>query len=451
MTISKVEHLLTVHIRRLVTQHISTLHLKVAAFTTSLSSCLFIGAILTISLYTPYFTEKLGYSQLQINLIGSFISLGMYLPLPVLGYLADAHGPVILSVISLLMLAPGYYIVALVYDQNLSFETILAGFLLIGCGTSSLYFACLLSCAKIYPHFKSLSISGPITCYGLSSFIISKLVLSFPYFQDGQGHMDISKIFTSLSVLFVVLSFLNWIASSIVTIEKDVLFSEDTETTSLLPEQEVSHHARFRKFLHDKSMYLLFLSLLLCVGPLESFIINISSFSDVLSLDNSSELIKFSVCSTLARLVFGILIEMIDATLLHKISIILCIFLVQFLGSISSFYPQRFLPLGSISALFGIAYGGIFTVYPTTLVNIWGVDIFGSTWGLFMLAPAFGSILFGLIYGVEFDKYCLIHADTLISNVNCLYHSFAIVSAGILVSAILIIIGWRLCWRNRNL
>jgi len=476
MALSNIETALTKHIRFFLQTHYSTSSLKKLACSISLLSCLCAGSVLLFSLFTPILQHQLHYTQLQINIIGSFTSIGMYLPLPILGYLADCHGPVLLSIISVVMFPPSYLFAAVVIKRALSFWYLAISFAFIGCATSALYFTALLTCAKIYPKSKGLTISAPVTCFGLSSLIGSQ-VLKLDFLQKN-GELDLFKCFRFFSWLYLFLGLFNWISASVVTIERDVLLrkSEDSERTPLLEDQPAQveennrengegsndlvsdHKAKFMKFLKDFSTYILLFSLLLSIGPSEMYITNMGSLIKAISPKSSisDQVSIHAVFSTLSRLSLGALSDFLVTKFKIPRSLLLLVIILiglitQVLIACSIFVSDQYY---IISALSGITYGGLFTLYPTVIFSIWGPEIFGSAWGSFMVAPAIGSTSFGLVYGFTYDSSCNIFTESskqLSYHSNCASLVFWINSIGFILSAILLVFAWKGIWIKRGI
>ncbi|KAG7838747.1 hypothetical protein KL919_001301 [Ogataea angusta] len=408
--------------------------------------------------------DNLDYNQFSINIVGACMVMGLYMTLPVLGYLSDSHGPVLLAMISLI-LCPGYFLASAAYEYRLNYSWMCLAFFLIGCGTSSAYFCSLLTCAKIYPERKGLSISLPVTFYGLSSLVLANL-FKLPVFQRTSGEIDILKVFTALALLYLVLGIFNWISSIIVTIEKEVVYqkiqgeseqreedTEDDESTPLLNSQLLepeTQGTKFRQFLSSPSTRLLYIALFFLAGPLEIFVTNLGSLTvmvgDLSNKDVATQVNYFSMFSTMTRLLMGAatdLLGTIRATTLLLVSGIAVATLSFFLIAID--YSH----FSVITSLVGIGYGSAFTLFPTLIATVWGVEILGSTWGLFLSAPAFGSLVFGMFYAFEFDTYCDISITSW--NVYCLTFPFALFAAGFALSGVLVYLCWRLYWHTSRL
>lgn len=106
MALSKVEHYLSYHTRLLLPHVLSLKSSHRIAYIFSLLSAVSAGFITLISLYSQPWQNHLNYSSWQINTIASMTNLGMYLTPPILGMIADSHGPITLSLLSIIGLYP---------------------------------------------------------------------------------------------------------------------------------------------------------------------------------------------------------------------------------------------------------------------------------------------------------------------------------------------------------
>lgn len=417
-------------------------------------------------------------------MIVSLSAIGMYLCLPGLGYLADCHGPALLSLISIWAFCPAYFVNATLVqavengnENQLSSTSIIVmaiSFCFIGLATSSLYFSSLLTCAKIYPSHRSLAISLPVTCYGLSSLIGAQL-LKLNYFHKRGDILDLYRVFRFFSVLYLVVGILNFVSNSIVSLEQEVIFGDEEPLLSsseqsslqcseqygteeaLTPQRSMiepfNHHERYIKFLKDKSAWLFLLSFFFCVGPMESFQNNLgliiaSATGNAANLENQVSVL--AGMSTIIRLLIGVAADwMSSPKRAYPISKVWIIIVLGFVGAVGQFGPNLGLNFTLISMLNGITYGGVFTTYPTIITSIWGVDIMGSTWGSFMVAPALGSIFFSLLHGEKMDQ-C--PSDIGVGGNNgCLKQYFQITGMSLLASVVCMIIVWRFMWAKRGI
>ncbi|CAH2354270.1 probable transporter Mch1p [[Candida] railenensis] len=514
--INRFSHSIKIYLSR----HISIQYLKLSAFLVALFSCLSCGSILLFSLYSVSIHEMIGMSYLQINFIASLSAIGMYLCLPVLGYLSDCYGPSLLAMLSIWLFVPSYFFCSRIVrsataniinngklehgeDNRAYLYAFGVCFFFIGLATSSMYFSSLLTCAKIYPKYKGIAISLPVSCYGMSSLILSQL-MKLDYFHTLGKSLDLVRVFSFYVWLYLVVGVLNFVACSIVSIESEVIFGDENDSLTredqngygslsegvsndhiatsgslnkpqqgdeteedsdtFLPSREVveprDHHERYIAFLKDPSAWVLLVSLVLNLGPMESFqnnlgsiITNVSGYDSHVDLSNQVSVLATS--STFSRLLLGMLSDYISSTSrkypICKVWILLAIIFIGALGQLipisSAVSGQKF---GVISAINGFSYGGLFTIYPTIIASIWGIDIMGSTWGSFMIAPAIGSIGFSLLYGNQVDSKCRGVDEGNEGFSSCLFEYFAFTSGGLVVSFILVVIVWRAFWCKRG-
>lgn len=486
--ISNLENALTYNVRTFLRAHFSTEKIRQASFCSSLITCLVDASVVTFSIFTPQFIKHLHYDQIDINIIGGAMNIGLYLTLPALGYLSDAHGPMLLALIGV-VLCPGYLLAAWCYHAQFTAFVMAVAFFLIGTGTSSAYFCSLLTCAKIYPDRKGLGISLPVTCYGVSSLILS-YVFQLPAFRidtvDSDSRLSVYKVFIFLSAAYLLTGLLNSFSSVIVTIEKETVFEalaageqdanvdqqcEITEESPMNPAERVasynsledvgslinsefmepqSHEVRFAKFLKDPTMPLVYTCLFFLAGTQELFVANLGSLTETVGSISkksiSDQVALFSIFSTITRLGAGFLNDLFGtckATIrLILTSIALCIIsYVMVAINVNDF--------GTISSLMGICYGSTYTLFPTLVANVWGIDLMGSTWGLFLSAPAFGDLIFGLFYAYEFDRYCKVAELSLNGYVYCLTVPFLVFSVLALISGIFLYYCYRRYWTGR--
>lgn len=449
--LSRLEHFLTLPIRRNIQKRFTKNQIRYMAFGMSLLTCVLDASVVTFSLFTDKFIKHLHYNQVDINIISGAMLVGLYLTLPLLGYLADAHGSVLLAIIGI-SLTPGYLLALCVYENHLNFWFMALAFGLIGVGTSSSYFCSLLTCAKVFPDRKGLGISLPVTFYGLSSLVLT-WVFHLPIFSTEDGQISIQKVFSGLAILYAISGVINWVSSVVVSIEKEIVFAKllDEEraqnqygsTDTTLSEDgildaplvsELSHEEKFKAFLRDPSMRLMFLALFLLTGPLELYISNLGSITTVLNGgDVGYQLGVFSLSSTLTRISMGVLSDRIG-TLNGNVNLVLGFGVgLATLGFALVAYGG--VPMDIISFLIGIAYGAVFTLFPTLSAIIWGVEILGSTWGLFLSAPAIGALVFGLFYAREYDSFC--------PEIGCLTWTFSGFCLLFVMSGLFIKIGQR--------
>lgn len=488
MPLSTLEHYLSYYLRLLLPHFLSPRASHKLAYIFSLFSAITAGFVGLISLYAFPWQVKLNYTSTQINTISSITNLGAYLTPPILGFIADTHGPITLSCLAILGFIPSYYYLAYLFNNpqiaelNSSFYGTICCFCIIGISTSALYFSALLTCTKLYPERKLLSISLPTTCIGISSLIGSQ-VLKLEWFwcfdsTHDERYLNLYKVFKGLSWLYVVIGLFAWIATGTVsmmqfneeiekqnseTLSTDAIGSvgensivEDHDESALLLNHSRSSNSissamlatqeshkelnvttlSTRSVFHDPILYLFGFTMLLSLGPLEMFITNMGSLSNILLGDKShlypnisSSLISmFAISSTCTRIITGLLIDYLiyhgkslKLILLPLLSLAIFaqILIVSYskLLFINELNDFNILGLG---VLFGCVYGGLFTIYPTIVLTVWGQASFGTAYGSLMVAPAFGATISCLQYAHIYDSKCV--KDAVSSCIVSVYH-----------------------------
>ncbi|KAL6947060.1 hypothetical protein ACO0QE_001922 [Hanseniaspora vineae] len=451
--LSNLEHNATKHIRGFLKSH-KTEHITVFGYIISLISCLSAGSVMIISLYSLTWLTKYHYTPLQANLISSAINIGGYLTPPLLGLLCDSHGPVVLSMTSIVTYVPHYYILSRSNSET-DFRLIFYCFFMIGIGTSALFFSALMSCSKFYPQSKLLSISLPTTSYGISSIWLGYLVTHMDYFkikeklQSFENYLNLSHVYFFFSCFYLLIGVFDWIAASIVSRLKHELFHGGNKLKKpLQSHQESSQHQNYSSlenssetlhneteqeplrptktnikgmmlsFYKDSSAYLLLLVMFVSIGSMEMYITNMGTITelydhDVVSIVAKSEsnydpqktLATFSVNSTAIRIVIGLVIDFFTRKLGFKnveITIMFLLLLLGFCSQLLMLTSNRYLALAT--SMMGMTYGGLFTTFPVVVLSHWGSEIFGTAYGSCMVAPALGSTTFGIVFARIFQN-----------------------------------------------
>jgi hypothetical protein len=56
-----------------------------------------------------------------------------------------------------------------------------------------------------------------------------------------------------------------------------------------------------------------------------------------------------------------------------------------------------------VSLLIGSGYGAIFSLTPLIITVIWGVENFGTNWGIVAMVPALGATVWGVVYSAVYQ------------------------------------------------
>lgn len=424
MTLSRLEDALSYHVRWFLPQVLSHERSHKVAYLFSLVAAVSSGFIALITLYTQPWQSHLKYNAWQINLLVSVANLGVYLVPPILGVFADAHGPILLSSLATAGFVPSYSILSYLFnhpeiDTAASFHWSIGCFCLVGASTSALFFSSLLTCAKLYPETKLLSISLPTTCFGLSSLLASQLLQLDWFWYSGRQFLDLSRVFGMFAGLYASVGALAWIATARVSMMQFREADEDGDNHCDENEPLLSSHLSIppdqRSFFKDITGYLLASSLMLALGPLEMIIADIGTVSNLVfprSPTLSSKLVSvYAFSSTLTRLLTGVGTDWFSRKNWSPKWILMGFLSLGFLLQLGLWwlvatpYVSRLHALG-ISSLLGIVYGGSFTIVPTVVMIVWGERLFGTAYGSMMVAPAMGTLSSCMLFAKVYDSNC---------------------------------------------
>ena len=205
-----------------------------------------------------------------------------------------------------------------------------------------------------------------------------------------------------------------------------------------------------RIFLKDHTMWLLALGLFLVTGPGEAFINNLGTIIGTLyppagSADGirvattaATHVSIVAITSTCARLITGTLTDILapvsrdhenlaasfsslqlsrahpahdigvaTAVRISRVAFLLFFALLLSIGQVLlasgliQGHGERF---WMVSSLIGAGYGAVFSITPIIISVIWGVENFGTNWGIVTMVPAIGATLWGVIYSWVYQK-----------------------------------------------
>lgn len=111
------------------------------------------------------------------------------------------------------------------------------------------------------------------------------------------------------------------------------------------------------------------------------------------------------------------------------------------------------------TALVGVGYGSAFSLVPIIISVVWGVENFGTNWGIVAMAPAAGAALWGLVYSSGYQN--AIGGSISTSNSSSrgevpfdgLCHGwkcYGYWAVGCTLSVWLAIVAWTVSWRKWN-
>ena len=194
-------------------------------------------------------------------------------------------------------------------------------------------------------------------------------------------------------------------------------------------------NAETSRFLADHTMWFLAAGFFLVTGPGEAFINNLGTIISTLypppsaappSNSAATHVSVVAITSTLARLITGTLSDLLAPVALSTSHIypldeppqksftvsrlnfllastfLLTLAFFLLASPLVSTYPN-FFPL--ISALVGTGYGAIFSLTPIIISVVWGVQNFGTNWGIVAVVPAGGAAVWGAVYAAVYQGH----------------------------------------------
>jgi MFS family permease len=198
-----------------------------------------------------------------------------------------------------------------------------------------------------------------------------------------------------------------------------------------------------RRYVADPTMWWLAGGFFLVTGPGEAFINNLGTIIGTLTPPHTSQASTspathvsiVAITSTIARLVTGTLSDIlapvapahqhrrgpdsVAASLtslppldsrkftLSRITFLLTFAFILSLGQLllaSGWVQNHASRFAAVSALVGAGYGAVFSLTPIVVSVVWGVENFGTNWGILAMTPAAGATVWGAIYAYVYQS-----------------------------------------------
>lgn len=528
--------------------------LRWLSFVWAIIACLCAGSITAYSLYGHLFQSRLHYTQFQVNIVSIGAELGLYLPVPVWGYLCDRLGPGIPSALSGCMFGLAYLLAAFAYKSGpppsaggdgWPFGVMVFAFALVGMGTACMYLSAVTTCAKNFGrgNAKGIALAVPIASFGLSGMWQSQVGSRVLYERkaDGsKGDVDVFRFFLFLSILLFVVGIIGFFALRIMD-EGEMIDDavDELERSGLLAHDEfftqaADHHGygtmstndlsdstfdflqseaerlkakseeekrkkdwllneETRRYIMDPTMWWLAGGFVLVTGPGEAFINNLGTIIDTLTPPHvaanttpATHVSIVAITSTLARLITGTLSDILAPVApthqhrrgpdsianslsslapqdykrrfaVSRISFLLGSALVLSIGQLllaSGWVQNHASRFAVISALIGSGYGAVFSLTPIVVSVVWGVENFGTNWGILAMTPAVGATVWGAIYATIYQRGADGNGegDVLCHGKECYSSTFWAMSVSTWVAMGLWMYAWRGPggWRRRG-
>ncbi|KAK6599058.1 transporter mch1 [Botrytis cinerea] len=442
--------------------------IRYTSYASAILSCLCAGSITAYSLYGHLFQSRLHYTQLQVNIVIIAAELAMYLPVPVFGYLCDRVGPAPLSLGAGFMFGAGYGLAALTYksgEKDVEGYVTERGWPIIwmcGDGMCEEFWEIEIQRPGACMSNRGIWIEWNVAESGGEKILYERGR------DGQRGDVDVGRFFSFLAITLLVVGVIGCGLLKIVDEEELIEEAvEELERSGLLGEEEgyarrgygtlnggergdvdeEDEEARkktwllneeTRRFLKDHTMWWLAIGFFFVSGPGESFITNLGTIIGTLhppTIHNptsaATHVSVVALTSTIARILFGTLTDVLApvptthhfgslsnsfASLppqprsrftISRITFLILSALLILLGDIllaagiCQNHANRF---WIISTLIGSGYGALFSLTPLIVTVIWGVENFGTNWGIVAMVPALGATLWGVIYSQVYQK-----------------------------------------------
>ncbi|KAH8115676.1 MFS general substrate transporter [Phellopilus nigrolimitatus] len=182
---------------------------------------------------------------------------------------------------------------------------------------------------------------------------------------------------------------------------------------------EVMQDLYGKALLSGGDFWLLFSMLSLMSGTGLMYINNVGSISQALFAKGnpdfdeiesakwqSMQVSIISIANCLGRILSGVGADLVKNRLELPRTYCLCVVAVLFvLSQVLATHIENVESLWQASTLLGLAYGGMFGLYPTIVIEWFGLAHFSENWGLVSLSPLIGGNLFSLAFGRNLDAH----------------------------------------------
>lgn len=103
------------------------------------------------------------------------------------------------------------------------------------------------------------------------------------------------------------------------------------------------------------------------------------------------------------------------------------------------------------TALVGTGYGGAFSLVPIVISVVWGVENFGTNWGIVAMVPAAGAAVWGVVYSWTYQSAMNMSAidGGVDDGGHCVgWRCYGLWAAGCTLSVWVAVAAWAVAWRG---
>lgn len=454
------------------------------------------GSIFTFSLMSPALVNHLKLTQPQLTTIALAGMMGQYPFGAIIGKVVDKYGPWACSIIASCLFFAGFGLSAreitntpddITVPSASTFHHLTIYFFIAGLGTACSYFSSLFAACKNFPDFIGIASGTSITLFGLSPVLISTLALTF--FSHPDEGLDVTRFLQFLAFFCGAVHLFGAFTLHIIPLPEDhsSVVLEDPEGLVHIDEQTSLLHGERNNTVEvetgiiaaspvkgssvvdlfkDHHFWALAFVLFVITGSSEMVISNIGTI--VLSLTTvapSTDVatvtqVRFlSVANTVSRLVVGPLADFVSPTTISRTQIIprkrhvsrvaflffsILVLVLTYLWMVLSVRSQA--DLWALSIGVGVAYGSTFTILPSLLSSVWGIENLARNFGVLIYAPFIGTPAFSYLYAFNAASHS--NDGVICKGVECWSTTFSWYTAVAIIACGVTGYLWR-SWRDQ--
>ncbi|CAA7271802.1 unnamed protein product [Cyclocybe aegerita] len=382
------------------------------------------GGMFTFPLISPVLAAHCKLSQPQLTTIILAGMMSQYTIAALVGSVIDRYGPGVCSLISALSFSSGFGGFAFEVYRNPDalpesatalFYRFTFFFLLVGLGSVFGYFSALFAASKSFPNYGGVASGTSLAFFGLSPLCFS--VIASAFFTDSAGALNVTHYmgFIALLTTFVyTLGFINMQAvppssDNFTHVEFNNHEGHREEERPLLPPKRAVDPT-VPELLQKTDFWLIALVCVLILGVCEMIISNIV-------LPNSataSQVNLISIANTISRISVGPLADFISPVAAYLptgaqisprkhivsrfafLSGSATLLVFTFTWMVYGVRNQGDIWVLSVGT--GLSYSAVFTILPSLISSLWGMQNMARNFGFMMYAPFIGTPVFSYMY-----------------------------------------------------
>ena len=363
-----------------------------AVLATSFGINLIIGILYILSIISKALVNDLHWSSKQASLPYTFVTVVFVIAMAVFGKLQDLKGPRITATVASIMMGCGIILSGMFISPVMLVITfgIIAG---AGIGTANV--STVPPAVKWFPPGKK----GMVTGISVAGIGISAVVYS-PISNALLHSVGISKTFIYLGigalVLMVILSRFLVNPPAGYTPASTGLKNKAASSAADPPAKDLG----LRDIIRKSSFYRLWIMFAASSSAGLMVIAHAAKIADVqISWQGGFYLvILLSVFNAAGRILGGTVSDKIG-----RINLMRIIFGLQAVNMLLFTFYSNIALLAAGIAVAGLCYGASFSVFPATIIDLYGIKYFGTNYGVIMTAWGFGGIVGPMMAAAVFD------------------------------------------------